>query len=316
MTEKNSIIIYGSPWNRALCHIYHYLDVHSLQHVLFLKQEDFPGKLKVHFTLSGGDFEGALDVPGEGIIPFRNITSVCLDGYYISTEGLQNFSEKDLGFIRTESWATLIAFFKGLSRTALVANIPIPGELASSKLSQVALMQSCGFQAPPIMASSSGESARAFFDRWRYQTVYKPIKAPVSAFTEMTEKTLERLDALALSPVHFERLTAGEELYLVIVGDRTFTFALVHGEDSASFILSPSHMPEESIEECLELARKHELHICSMRFRRTAGEELLCMGFEPFLKLDFLEYLDDEATPVIMQALASLLEKGYASYDK
>ncbi|MBI3926041.1 MAG: hypothetical protein HY319_10910 [Armatimonadetes bacterium] len=287
-----AILIYGSVENPALVLINNHLRQRGKRRVVFQVQERFPRDVGLYLG-NGPTLKGSVLMPdSDEPLLLEDVVSVCLDGFYISQEGLREFTPEDLTYLQTESWAALIAMFYRLSRHCLVANHVIPRDLVASRWSELCLLSHHGLEIPRTLITSDGEALAAFAEELSGKVVCKPVTGVEPTFRRLEPSDLEQPEKLALAPVHFEEEPEGEVCRAVVIG----TGVEVQPAESEP-------PPQAILGRCLAVCRELELHMAEVALRRTS-RGWLATGLRRFLSP---EILAEEAT---LEKVARLLEEG------
>jgi len=284
-----TIVLFGLGSHPVLGELYQLLQSRGRRRVVFVPVESFPTGLEFSLHQADGEHDGHLLVDGEEPILFGDIVSVCLDGYYIVAGG-EGLSEEDQEYRQAESWAALVALFKSLSRSSLVANHVVDRDHFQSRLSELYLLHSYGLKVPRTLVTSHAEEARAFIQSLG-KVLYRPVMGKDHPFRELLPEDLARLDEVGLAPVHFEEAGEGTPAGCVVVGSRL----LVIPDD----IQLPASLTEGLLKLCQDLG----LHLAEFRLR-SHPDGWLVTGLHPFLTMEGLQ------DPEVVQATLELLEFG------
>lgn len=291
MSEK-TIVFYGTPEHPTLEPLYQYLRNRGLRRVVFIVQEKFPRDIGIELGAGELDPAGRLLPPYEDPVILDDVCAVCLDGYYVDASRLTDLEERDVRYVQTEGWATLIALFGRLARRrdCVVANHVTKRELVASRAAQLAYLATCGLRVPRMLLTSDPAAAREFFERCAGRAIYKPASTPVAQFSQMEAADLERLDAIKLAPVHFEEVPSGELTQCVVVGPRAFTLG--------------DAIPAEILNLSVDACRRLDLQLAEVTMR--VGDVPVATGLRTHLSPETLHNAE------ILEAVSVLLEGGEA----
>jgi hypothetical protein len=182
------------------------------------------------------------------------MVSVCLDGYYVSRDQWTHLPDKDAQFAQTEAWATLIALFGNLSQSVLVANM-IPQhhrDVVDSRISFLTFLAAQGLPVPRSLVTSDPAAASDFCQSLEGQVVSRTVAELWSPSRPVTPEHVDRLDAIRLSPIHFEALPLGDVRIAAVVGTKIY------------MLPDRSILPDDLRERCLRTCR--ELHLQMAEF--------------------------------------------------
>lgn len=271
--------------------IYARLQARGRRRVVFATLESFPEAISFGFTQKEGLDDGFFQLDGDQPVNFSDIISVCLDGYAIVAGG-EGLSAQDQEYRQTESWAALVALFRGLSRQCLVANHVVERDHFHSRLAELYLLHSYGLPVPRVLVTSNAQLARDFIDQVG-SVLYRTVMGKDLPFRPFLPEDKERLHEVSLAPVHFEEHPRGETAGLVRVGRQ--------------LLVSPrqADVPQDLRLGFEQLCGDLGLELAELRLRQLhGGQGWQALGLHPFLSL---ESLND---PEVAQATLQLLEYG------
>lgn len=287
--STSTVVLFGLGSHPVLGELYQLLQARGRRRVVFLSLESYPTGMEFSLHQHEGQSEGYFLVDGEEPIHFRDIVSVCLDGYYVVAGG-EELSAEDQEYRQAESWAALVALFKSLSQHALVANHVVDRDHFQSRLGELYLLHSHGLPVPRTLVTSNAEQARSFAKEVG-QVLYRPVMGKDYPFRELQPEDISRLEEISLSPVHFEEKPEGTPAGCVVVGSQ--------------FIPIPqeAEIPQELQTGLAALCQ--ELGLVLAEFRLLQGTEgWWVTGMHPFLTDEGLQ------DPDVVEATLELLEMG------
>lgn len=286
-----TVVVFGLGSHPVLGELYERLQARGQRRVVFVPLESFPEKIRFGFTQKDGEDGGFLSVDGDPEVDFADIVSVCLDGYAIVAGG-EGLSAEDQEYRQTESWAALVAMFRGLSRNCLVANHVVERDHFHSRLSELYLLHSYGLPVPRVLVTSNPQQAAAFVDEVG-SVLYRTVMGKDLPFREFFPEDRQRLSEVGLAPVHFEEAPEGGLVGLFRVG-----LELVPSPRDADI---PTDLQEGFRQLCDDLG----LHLAELRLRYTQdGRGWQAVGLHPFLSVEGIR--DAE----VVEAALTLLETG------
>jgi hypothetical protein len=287
----SSVLIIGHGSHPVLGELYQQLASRGRRRVLFIPLESYPQDVRFSLHQVEGEVEGHIALDGDEPIDFSDIVSVCVDGFQM-VSAVEGLSEEDFAYRTTESWAALKGLFQCLSSQCFIANNISFSEHFDSRLGELQLLDSYQIPVPEVLITSDPDEARAFCSRGK-DVVYRPVNGFHMPFRAMEESDLERLEEIALAPVHFEVAPTGQLAGCVLVGDHVFR--------------NPRELevPEELLSNFHELCRELGIRFAELRLCQSGPEEpWTALGMTPFLTEQGL------ADPEALEAALVMLEHG------
>lgn len=283
------ILIFGSAHHPGL-QLVHQALLAREANVLFLLQEGFTG----HTQMSLTNDSGSLLLEGMDPIALSEVTSVCMDGFYVPPGyNLEGLDQGDVEYLQTETWAMLVGLFGQLSRSALMANFFLERDHFSTRWGTLRFLASHGLPVPRALVTSDREALAEFRGRVG-DVVFKTVSDPTASMLAWTEETEKRLENLSLAPVHFEEAPAGDVVQVSLIGDQHF---VIPGEAAP---------PPELLDRCRAMARAAQLTVCDVSLRCSPEGKWMASGLRPFVSENAL-FLENP-----LNAMADLLQKGLA----
>lgn len=207
----------------------------------------------------------------------------------------------------------LMALLDGLPCT--VVNRVAGGMSNSSKAYQALLVRECGLLTPPTLVTNDPDAARAFYDEFGGEVVYKSLSGIRSIVRRLKAEQLGRLPLLRYGPAQFQAFIPGENVRVHTVGEQLFAHS-VHSEavdyrygggEGHDVTLEPTVVPAAVEQACLDLSRRLDLLLAGIDLKRTPEGEYYCFEINP--SPGFLYYEQQTRQP-ISAALADLLQNG------
>lgn len=283
-------MIYGSPAHPGLSLIYQSLVERSNCRPLFMVQEAFFNECQLF--MDGAPENGMLYITDVDAVAFSEVTSVCMDGFYVSAHALEGFSADDVTYIQTEGWATLISMFSQLSRDSLMANFTTQRDHLSTRWSRLCCMAAAGIPVPRALVTSDPDELNTFLDELGGEAVYKPVADAGNVFAPVDDSMLEKIERLPLAPAHFEEAPRGDFSRLCLVGVRP-----VH------LPLGTPQPPGSLVESCQRLAESLSLTLAEFSLCHESGQWKVA-DLNPFLSPETL------SNPEMLASVSLLLEAG------
>ena len=183
---------------------------------------------------------------------------------------------------------------------ALVINRP--GAMASnnSKPHQSVSARSVGFRVPETLITTDPEAVRQFA-AVHGQVIYKSISGTRSIVTSLSEHDLERLGDVRWCPTQFQKLIAGTDVRVHVVGERVFPCEIESSATDYRYgesTMRASEVPAEAADRCIALARRLGLELAGIDLRRTPDGDWYCFEANPCPAFDCFG-------PVVSDAVAA-----------
>lgn len=290
-SQQPTVVVFGLQSHPVLGELYARLQSRGRRRVVYAALENFPEAISFGFSQKEGQDDGFFQWDGDAPVRFSDIVSVCLDGYAIVAGG-EGLSAEDQEYRQTESWAALVALFRGLSRQCLVANHVVERDHFHSRLAELYLLHSYALPVPRVLVTSNADQARAFIDQVG-SVIYRTVMGKDLPFRPLLPEDKDRLDEVGLAPVHFEEHPEGGLAGLIRVGPL--------------LVASPreADIPQDLRQGFEQLCRDLGLELAELRLRQLHdGRGWQALGLHPFLSQ---EGLND---PEVAEAALDLLEYG------
>lgn len=242
--------------------------------------------------MDGAPENGMLYITDVDAVSFAEVTSVCMDGFYVSGAALEGFSAEDVTYIQTECWATLIAMFSQLAQGCLMANFTTARDHLSTRWSRLCSLAAAGIPVPRALVTSDPEELNTFLDELDGEAVYKPVADASNIFAPVNEEMLDKIERLPLAPAHFEEAPRGTYSRLCLVGVRPLHLPLGAPQPPASLV-----------ESCQRLAESLSLTLAEFSLSHHCGQWRVA-DMNPFLSPETL------SNPEMLASVSLLLEEG------
>lgn len=195
-----------------------------------------------------------------------------------------------------------------------VVNPPHAGSLHQYKPFQLDVLRRAGAQVPRTLISNDPEAIRRFHQEVP-EAIFKPVMGGAITRT-LDDQAMARLDLVARSPVIFQERVRGDDLRVMLLGDRIISSAaIVTPEQQLDFRADPAYsggaagyrevaLPERVQQQCLAAARACKLHFAGIDIKHQGDDWV-------FLELNSSpNYLDVERKlghPITAQLVDSVL---------
>jgi hypothetical protein len=256
---------------------------------LFIIQEAFFSECQMFMDTMAEN--GTLYITDVDAVNFTEITSLCMDGFYVSAHHLSGFSPEDVTYIQTESWSSLIAMFAQISKSALMANFCTARDHLATRWSRLCCLAAHGLPVPRALVTSDPDELIRFCDEVG-DVLYKPVADASNIFAPVDEAMLEKAERLPLAPTHFEEAPCGTNSRLCLIGVNP-----IH-------LPTAAHLPDDRlVEQCQRLAETLDL---------TLAEFSLSVDERGWKVTDMHPFLTPESlsNPEILGSVSLLLESG------
>ena len=261
-------MVFGTVHHPVLTLLYHYLLERGRRRVVYIANESFPLQPGFFYQLSQDRQNGRILLEDGAQVDWSEVVSTALDGYFVQPPGLEVYSPNDQEYLQAESWAALIALFASLARRGPVANHILNRDVVGSRLATLSYLSGHGLPIPPVCVTSDADRARHFLSGQALGVVYRPLTGRNLPFQDWDPQVHDRLDRLALCPVHLEGKVQGVPVEVMRVGERWLTTSEVP--------------PDEILERLDGAAEELGLHLAEAHLRRQ-GDQWVCMDLLPFL---------------------------------
>ncbi len=201
---------------------------------------------------------------------------------------------------------------------ATVVNRPVAGQSNLTKPYQLSLIARAGFCIPPTLVTSDPDAARSFLHA-HGRIIYKSISGVRSIVGKLDGSGACRLAGIATGPVQLQRLIAGIDVRVHVVGERCFAAAI---ETEATDYRYPKPSDDVTFraidldagleQRLIELAAGMGLLVAGIDLRHTPEGEWFCLEVNPSPGFTFFE---DATGQPIAAAIAELLCRDRAPAD-
>ena len=197
----------------------------------------------------------------------------------------------------------------------LVVNRRMASCTNASKPYQLDMIRRQGFRVPHTMVTTRPDAARAFWEEFRGEVIYKSLSSERSIVKPMTRADLSRLELVRSCPVQLQERIPGVDIRVHVVGARVFATEIrSHAADyryaeldGASREMRPIQLPEHVASRCVGLTKALGLVVAGVDLRRTLEGDYCCFEANP--SPAFL-WFEDITGQRIGAAIADLLCEG------
>lgn len=205
---------------------------------------------------------------------------------------------------------------------ALLENLPCPvanrmaGSLSNqSKPYQAWMVRQSGLQTPDTLITSDPTAARAFYEKFAGEVIFKSLSGVRSIVRRMEGRDLERLHHLHNGPAQFQAYVPGDNIRVHTVGDQLFatrirTTAVDYRyarQQGADIEMEPAVLPPGVAEACHRLANSMGLLIAGIDLKQTPDDEWYCFEVNPS---PAFAYYEQHTGQPISAALVEALRNG------
>lgn len=279
----------------------------------------YPSEYAVAWRWWGGAVTGYIEGPGWKL-DLEEVTSVFVR--FVGPEarrGTDDVTLEQMQALYLECDAGLLALIESLS--CLVINRVGGGLSNSSKVYQSMLIRGCGLKTPGTLVTTDPLAARAFFDAYDGQVIYKSLSGVRSIIRRLDDESLARLPLLKNGPTQFQEYVPGDDLRVHTVGDRLFTTRVrsrsvdyrYASDDGEEVEMDAADLPGHIADACRRLARQLDLTLSGIDLRKTPSGEYYCFEVNPCP--GFLYYEKHSRLPISL-ALADLLHRGPSGMEE
>lgn len=198
-------------------------------------------------------------------------------------ERLPDYTEEEAGFVDAEcavAIQTMLNQHKGL-----VVNPPFRSGSNASKPYQASLCTEFGFATPETLVTNIPEAARAFYDAFEGNVIYKSISYVRSIVQRMKPEDLERLDTLTNCPIQLQEAIEGFDVRVHVVGDEVFPSRILAETSDYRYDkqaeVTAWELPDDWAERCVKLARKLGFWLTGIDLRFTPQGKVVCFEANP-----------------------------------
>ena len=200
----------------------------------------------------------------------------------------------------------------GLTEWLEAAPIPVVNRFSvqasnTSKLFQLRLIATHGFDVPGSLVTTDPQAVRAFAKR-HGDVIYKSLSSVRSVVKRLDHDRLDCLDAVASCPTLFQVYVPGTDYRVHVAGQRVFA-TMVHSlADDYRYDHETERiavtLPPEIAARCVTLSHRLGLPFSGIDLRRTPDGSWYCFEVNPS---PAYPYYEPPERPVIAEALADLL---------
>jgi glutathione synthase/RimK-type ligase-like ATP-grasp enzyme len=212
--------------------------------------------------------------------------------------------------------------FQGMyqASSALWVNDVVRDAAAAHKPWQLKLAREADLAIPETLITNDPEEARAFWQRYPGDVIYKPFLQTYHAWRETRRIRSEEealADAVRLTPVLFQRFVPAVcDLRVTVIGERIFAAAARAEEYDVDIRFNlgaqyrPHKLPVEVEEKLFQLMRRLGLEYGAVDFRLTPEGEYVFLEVNPAGQFLYIEKATEQP---IARAFAEHLARGAAT---
>lgn len=288
-----------------------------------LNTEDFPSSIDMTLFRSEASASGVLSIGANRVETYK-IRSVWYRRPKPSVPAPVIQDEAAKNFIISESSAAI----QGLWRTLDTFWVSHPDKIrtAESKVYQLALAQQIGLSIPPTLITTSADEARAFFECYSRDVIYKPLEHSRIyrdnqvglIFTSLVnEQSSKQFQNVKFAPTLLQkRIPKRIEIRVTVVGKRVFATE-IHSQahlsaivdwrrvDPRNLVHMPHALPTEIENKCVYLVQMLGLQFGALDFIVTPDDEYYFLEINPNGQWAWIQQLCPEVR--IREALIDLL---------
>jgi glutathione synthase/RimK-type ligase-like ATP-grasp enzyme len=282
----------------------------------------YPDRYRIKWCWSNSDPTGTIAC-SDWNLDLDEITGVYVR--FLGPEGripMDALDGEDGAAIQAESDAELMALIEDLP--CPVVNRLSGGMSNNSKPYQALIIRDCGLRPPPTLVTNDPSAARAFYDEFHGDVIYKSISGVRSIVRRVGSTQLARLEMLRDGPAQLQAFIPGNNVRVHVVGDEIFAVK-VNSEavdyryahlDGLSVSMESVSLPPDIRHSCISVAANLDLLFAGIDLKVTPEGEWFCFEVNPCP--GFLYYERHSGQP-ISSALAELLsgrsQPGYQQAD-
>ena len=285
-----------------------------------LKQLDYPFRLldlarypdgyRVNWRWSNSAPTGTI-ASSDWTLDLAQITGVYVR--FLGPEGripMHALDGEDGAAVQAESDAELMAVIEDLP--CPVVNRLSGGMSNNSKPYQALFIRDCGLRPPPTLVTNDPSAARAFYDDYHGDVIYKSVSGVRSIVRRVGSTQLARLEMLRDGPAQLQAFIPGDNVRVHVVGDTLFAARIQSDAvdyryahlDGMSVSMENVTLPPEIRHSCISVAANLDLLFAGIDLKVTPRGEWFCFEVNPCP--GFLYYERHSGQP-ISSALAQLL---------
>jgi glutathione synthase/RimK-type ligase-like ATP-grasp enzyme len=302
------ILVLGSRTESVVDDLYLCLKEQGAQ-VITISPADIPGTVTVTLNLTGTDMDGHFTSPDSGQVVFKYLTGIYNRFGFTDFEVFTEYTQEEVDFVNSECSA-LLSVFLNHARCPVI-NRPYSSSSNASKPYQISLIQHYGFKVPLTLVSNEPARVREFYEQCGGKAVYKSISYTRSLVQKLEEKDLERLNALAYTPIQVQQFVEGSDVRVHVVGDRTFASAITSEKSDYRYDrqvkVEALELPAIIASRCVALASGLGLVLAGIDLRCTPSGDYYCFEVNPSPVFTWYEHRTGQP---ITKALGDLLMSG------
>lgn len=246
---------------------------------LWLDNSHLPKSVPFAYLLDGGlefQIDGRwVSVPGDASIYHRLGFS--------AFESEPDFTPEEKDFVEAECATALQTMLN--HHQGLVVNPPHRSGSNASKPYQASLFGEFGFRTPETLVTNLPEAAKAFYEAFDGQVIYKSISYVRSIVQPMKAEDLDRLDTLINCPIQLQEKIEGFDVRVHVIGEEVFPSRIETEQSDYRFDKTASvtawELPDPWSERCWRLARSLGFHLTGIDLRFTPQGEVVCFEANP-----------------------------------
>ncbi|MEO7131387.1 MAG: hypothetical protein ABIZ07_08445 [Dermatophilaceae bacterium] len=188
-----------------------------------------------------------------------------------------------------------------------------PGDMHSnsSKPYQAQLIGAAGFRVPESLITTDPDEVIAFTERVG-AVIFKSISGIRSIVRRLDDGYESRLERIRVLPTQFQALVEGDDIRVHVVGDEVFATRIISDatdyryarRDGVDADLTPTTLPADVHQRCLDLAASLSLPFVGIDLRETPDGEYVCFEANP---MPGYSYFESNTGQPISEALVRLL---------
>lgn len=194
---------------------------------------------------------------------------------------------------------------------ALVVSRPRDMHSNSSKPYQAQLIGAAGFRVPESLITTDPDEVIAFTERVG-AVIFKSISGIRSIVRRLDDGYESRLERVRVLPTQFQALVEGDDIRVHVVGDEVFATRIISDatdyryarRDGVDADLTPTTLPADVRQRCLDLAASLSLPFVGIDLRETPDGEYVCFEANP---MPGYSYFESNTGQPISEALVRLL---------
>ena len=192
-----------------------------------------------------------------------------------------------------------------------VVNRPRDMHSNGSKPYQAQLIAATGFEVPESLITTDPDEVREFAERIG-PLVFKSISGIRSIVRRLDDGYLSRLDRVRALPTQFQALVEGDDIRVHVVGGEVFATRIrsvatdyrYAGRDGLDAELSPTSLPDDVAQRCLDLSGSLQLPLVGIDLRETPDGRYVCFEANP---MPGYSYFESHTGQPISEALVRFL---------